>query len=118
MEFKPTNLGFPSTQEAQSPPVAKISGTSFRNQSSMVWKFHFIAAKNFSLGEDTLPYCLLLRHVGLWEAIAIEVLMSSFDQHALSTLLEQQRYEEIAPQLDEEELRVCEQYTAYACKAV
>ena len=44
--------------------------------------------------------------VGCGEAIAINVLMSAFDQHALSTLLEQQRYEEVAPQLDEEELKV------------
>lgn len=34
--------------------------------------------------------------------------MSAFDHHALTILLEQQRYEEVAPQLDEEELNVCQ----------
>ena len=48
--------------------------------------------------------------VGCGAAIAINVLMSAFDQHALSTLLDQQRYEEIAPQLDEEELKVHKRY--------
>ncbi|CAL5227277.1 g10208 [Coccomyxa viridis] len=37
--------------------------------------------------------------------------MSAFDQHALSTLLEQQRYEEVAPQLDEEEVKSATQDT-------
>ncbi len=33
--------------------------------------------------------------------------MAAFDQHTLTALLDQQRYEEIAPQLDEDELKVC-----------
>ena len=40
--------------------------------------------------------------------------MAAFDQHALSTLLEQQRYEEIAPQLAEEELKVSNRCTSHA----
>ena len=40
--------------------------------------------------------------------------MAAFDQHALSTLLEQQRYEQIAPQLDEEELKVSNRFTSHA----
>ena len=33
--------------------------------------------------------------------------MAAFDQQAVAALLDQQRYEEIAPQLDEDELKVC-----------
>ena len=33
--------------------------------------------------------------------------MVAFDEAALTTLLTEQRYEEVAPQLDEDELKVC-----------
>ena len=33
--------------------------------------------------------------------------MAAFDQQALAALLDKQRYEEIAPQLDEDDLKVC-----------
>ena len=33
--------------------------------------------------------------------------MVAFDEAALTTLLTEQRYDEVAPQLDEDELKVC-----------
>lgn len=118
--------GFPSTQNAQ--PSFRCQLECFRNQlpesrqhvghGALHDRNPYLAAKSVSLGEDIIPYCILLGYVGLWEARAIEFLMSFFGQHALSALLEQQRYDEIAPQLDEDEMRVCEQYTSHANKSV
>lgn len=42
--------------------------------------------------------------------------MAAFDQEALTALLEQQRYEGVAPQLDEDELKVVIEAVAPALK--